>query len=335
MLLSIVVPIYNVEKYLEECLDSLVIQDLDLFEILCINDGSTDKSFEILKKYQLKYPDIIKVYDKENGGLADTRNFGIEKATGQYIGFIDSDDWVSKDMFSKLIDGMIKNDADIGICDYEEIYENEKKYISDSAEYKLLYESLVCNKVFKKTLFTENQINFPVGLWYEDNAVTYKLLFVAKKIYKINESKYFYRRTREGSIMNSQKSKKIYDMWEVSSILYDFFKEKELDNTIKEQIEYIFIRNTMFRQIPKIIKFESINIFKAQKMINENFNNLESKFPNWDKNKLLINDYNNYYNQKIGCNHIETLKNIKNNYFYIFYIILKRKVGEINEKYKF
>lgn len=332
MILSIIVPVYNVEEYLEECLNSLVIQKIDKYEIICINDGSKDDSGKILKMFEMKYPNLIKIYDKENGGLADTRNFGLKKASGKYVGFVDSDDWISDFMFKELIDRVIKEDADIGICDYTEVYSEKEIYISDSSEYKLLYESLVCNKIFKKKLFDDNKIIFPVGLWYEDNAVTYKLLFLANKIFKLNESGYYYRRTREGSIMNSQKSKKIYDMREIYKDLSSFFEKFELSKDLYEQVEYIMFRNTIFRQIPKIIKYESLNILKGQKEVQNNFRMLEKNFSNWQHNSLINEDKNNYYKFKLGKNHMKKLLFIRKNNFFLILILIFKKVGELSEK---
>ncbi|MGL4760501.1 MAG: glycosyltransferase [Sarcina sp.] len=327
MLLSIIVPVYNVEAYIEKCLESLVVQKVESFEIICVDDGSTDKSLGILYRLENKYPKIIKVFSKENAGLADTRNFGVEQAKGKYLGFVDSDDWVSKNMFSDMLEKALKDKSEIVICDYIEVYKNENKYIEDKANSKMLYESLVCNKIFERSLFTKYNIKFPVGLWYEDNAVTYKLLFLASKVCKIDEGYYFYRRTRSGSIMNSQKSSKIYDMWEISDNLYRFFLDFQLSDQEKKEIEYIFLRNTMFRQIPKIIKYEGINILKTSNMVKKNFEVLENKFPNWEKNEMILEDENLYYRNKIGKNHIRKIKKIKKNYFNIFTMMLLKEVG--------
>lgn len=327
MFLSIIVPVYNVENYIEKCLESLVIQKIENFEIICIDDGSTDNSLHILNEFKQKYPELIKVFTKKNTGLADTRNFGIEKSNGDYLGFVDSDDWVANNMFSDMLQKAFENDAEIVISDYIEVYTTKKIYIKDIATSKLLYESLVCNKIFKKSLFTEYNIKFPVGLWYEDNAVTYKLLFLATKVIKLDKGYYFYRRTRIDSIMNSQKSKKIYDMWKISDDLYEFFSQFNLNNQEKSEIEYIFVRNTMFRQIPKIITYEGINIVKANHMVKKNFEILEKKFPDWANNKLILNDEELYYKNKIGKNHIKKIKKIKKNYLNILSVILLKKVG--------
>ena len=126
---SVVVPVYNVDKYLERCLDSLVYQTLKDIEIVIVNDGSTDKSAEIIKKYVQSYPNKVFAFEKENGGLSDARNFGIKKCHGDYIGFVDSDDYVSLDMFKKLYEKAISKDFDITVCDVRLVWKNKSKEI--------------------------------------------------------------------------------------------------------------------------------------------------------------------------------------------------------------
>ena len=140
---SVVVPVYNVDKYLERCLDSLVYQTLKDIEIVIVNDGSTDKSAEIIKKYVQSYPNKVFAFEKENGGLSDARNFGIKKCHGNYIGFVDSDDYVSLDMFKKLYEKAISKDFDITVCDVRLVWKNKSKEIS----------SKVINDIFDKAVY--------------------------------------------------------------------------------------------------------------------------------------------------------------------------------------
>lgn len=118
---SIIVPFYNVEEYLERCLFGLSRQTLGNIEIILVNDGSKDNSHVIAEEYTGKYPDLFKLYKKDNGGLSDARNYGIERATGEYIGFIDSDDYPEVDMFEKLYQKAKENDSDIVVCSYNRI----------------------------------------------------------------------------------------------------------------------------------------------------------------------------------------------------------------------
>lgn len=312
MKVSIIVPIYNVENYLKKCLDSLVNQTYKNIEIVCVNDGSTDNSLNIVEEYKCNYPEIIKIVNKKNGGLADARNFGIDNCSGEYIGFVDSDDWVDLKMYENMLNLALDSEADVVVCDYTEVYSDEEVLIKDdSMNTKILYESLVCNKLFKRELFEKVKIRFPLGLWYEDNATTYKLLFLANKVIKDDNYYYFYRRTRVGSIMNSQNNKKIYDMHEIGKNLYEFFSKYELTKEEEAAIEYIFIKNILFRQIPKIVKYEFPNIINMKKQLKKHYEVLENYFPNWYSNPVLLMDENGYFRRKIGSNHVYKLKKFK------------------------
>ena len=148
---SIIVPVYNVEKYLAKCLDSLVNQTLEDVEIIVVDDGSRDNSKQIIDEFQTKYPDKIKSFVKENGGLSDARNFGLDRANGEYIGFVDSDDYVTAEMFEEMYSLAQKYDAEMVICNLQKVDENGKIHENDS-EMKKAYEDFkgsVSNKLKK------------------------------------------------------------------------------------------------------------------------------------------------------------------------------------------
>lgn len=211
--ISIIVPIYNTEQYLERCLQSLINQDYKNIEIILVNDGSDDNSLAICNKYK-KDDDRIMVIDKEHTGVSDTRNIGIKRATGDYIGFVDSDDYIDKDMFKKLINGAEKYKCEISMCDLiethninDEIKEYKLKYIQmdkKQALEQLLYDKNIGNyvtvKLFKRELF--DSIQFPVGRLYEDIYTTYKLFSRANNILYIPIPMYHYYQ-RSDSIVNN------------------------------------------------------------------------------------------------------------------------------------
>jgi CDP-glycerol glycerophosphotransferase len=120
---SVIVPVYNVEKYLAKCLDSLVHQSLKEIEIIVVNDSTKDNSQEIIDTYKTQFPSIVQSYIKENGGVGEARNFGLKHASGEYIGFIDSDDYVELDMYEKMYELACKNDSDLVVCDLEYLWE--------------------------------------------------------------------------------------------------------------------------------------------------------------------------------------------------------------------
>lgn len=211
--ISIIVPIYNTEKYLKRCLKSLIKQEYKNLEIILVNDGSTDDSLNICYEYKCKDKRII-VIDKKHTGVADSRNLGLEKANGDYIGFVDSDDYIDKEMFKNLMMGIENYNADICMCDLKETKSKYSENVPMKIEYvkmskkkaleELLYDKNIGNymtvKLFKRTLF-EN-IRFPVGRLYEDISVAYKLFNKANKIVYIPIPMYHYYQ-REESIVNN------------------------------------------------------------------------------------------------------------------------------------
>lgn len=204
-LISIIVPVYNVEKYLNQCLDSVCMQTYKNLEIILIDDGSTDKSGEICDEYAAKDNRIIVIH-KENIGVSDSRNKGLDIATGNYIGFVDSDDWIEFNMFEILYKGIKEYKADISICGHAEVYENGllKPFHADSpvifspidAIEELIKENsfrdYLVNKLFTKKLF--NSIRLPVGRIIEDKAIMYKLFDQSDAIVYLSEVLYYYRK---------------------------------------------------------------------------------------------------------------------------------------------
>ena len=242
---SIIIPVYNVEKYLEECLNSVVHQTYKNIEVILIDDGSTDNSGKICDNYSLKYNNI-KIFHKNNSGIADTRNFGIAKATSDYIFFLDSDDFISEDCIELLIKALLKNDCDIAICDEFQFIDGQsrKSNLLNSSVKKSKYfifsnveataKSMLlrdlntspCRFVAKKGIMAK--IPFPVGRVYEDVATMPKIYFEAEKIFYSKEQKYYYRH-RPDSITHTNKVKTktlVYDELLAAEELFYYFKEK-------------------------------------------------------------------------------------------------------------
>lgn len=207
-LVSIIVPIYNVEKYLKRCVISLINQTYKNIEIILVDDGSTDNSR--LMCDELKELDKrIRVIHKKNGGLSDARNVGINNAKGKYYSFIDSDDYITIDTIENLYKSMMKYDCDISICnmvqfnDNNEIFSfyeptNQLTIYNDNDRFKTLNQPSVCNKLFKSLLF--QNIQFPIGKYYEDTYIYHELLYKAKKVVLTGKTGYWYY-MREGSIL--------------------------------------------------------------------------------------------------------------------------------------
>lgn len=206
-LISVIVPAYNVEKYIKTCLDSIIAQTYFNFEVIVINDGSTDQTEKILNEYESNSK--IRIFSQENGGLSAARNRGIKLANGELVCFIDSDDSVKSDYLEKLVAPFFEDSAvDITVCGYQEKFEKNvinhilktQKITGHKATEDLLikqqdFNVLAWNKLYRKSLFTEYKIEYPVGQIHEDNLTTYKLFSHAQKVVYISDVLYIYQRT--------------------------------------------------------------------------------------------------------------------------------------------
>ncbi len=214
-IVSVIVPVYNVERYLEQCLDSIIKQTYSSLEILIVNDGSTDQSGEIASRYA-GLDDRIILLEKKNGGLSDARNYGLDRVSGDYIMFVDSDDYIEADMVEYLLNAIEKTDAQIAVCGYRVVSEDgenlpdwesfpKEKVVCSQDYWKVYHEEayiygvVAWNKLYRKTVF--DRIRFPVGKVHEDEFILHKLLHIADRIVCCPAKKYQYRQ-RKGGIMN-------------------------------------------------------------------------------------------------------------------------------------
>lgn len=238
-LISIIVPVYNVENYVEKCINSIINQTYKNLEIIIVDDGSKDNSGKICDELEKK-DDRIKVIHKENGGLSDARNRGIKIAKGSYIGFVDSDDYIKEDMFETLYNLNKKYNSDISIVSFYEIYNNKvigvrnSKNLEELSKLDAMKEVLIdskiqsyaWNKLFKRELF--EGIEFPTNKNFEDIATTLLLFEKANKVVLLEDPKYYYVR-RDNSIIGVKNYKTYKDYLDV---IYD--KYKYLDGKYKE-----------------------------------------------------------------------------------------------------
>ena len=221
--ISIVIPVYNVEKFLRRCLTSLIEQTFQDREIIAVNDGSLDRSLDILREFEQKY-DFITVVDQENGGMSKARNRGLSLARGEYICFIDSDDYVAPNFLERLYTACVENDAQISCCYYYYQYDGsgftfeypfrcEGVFTREQAMNKLLrdmqIQSLVWNKMYKRSLFTDYDIFFP-SIAFEDMATANRVFAHADRIAVLDEPLYYYVQ-RSGSTLATINASKIND----------------------------------------------------------------------------------------------------------------------------
>ena len=234
-MLSIIIPVYNTEKLLGKCLDSILaaVQKLDFHvELLIINDGSTDKSRAVMDRYANLYPHYIKTFDKPNGGLSDVKNFGLDHASGQFVSFIDSDDFVEPEMYEDMMKRLLSESADAVVCDIKLVYDDgsERIWSCTNSPRDTVYEEVIdmpmmassCNKIIRKELFSG--MRFPIGINNEDIAVTPIVLGYAHKIIAINKPYYNYYQ-RSGSIQNGEFNERRFALLDTAKLCVDSSSE--------------------------------------------------------------------------------------------------------------
>jgi len=254
--ISIVVPVYNVEQYLEKCVNSIINQTYKNLEIILIDDGATDSSGKLCDELA-KIDNRIKVYHKENGGLSDARNYGVERATGDYIGFVDSDDYIDSEMYEKLYEAIKKEDVDVAECNFRFIYSNRITNYTDDKYYLVLNkdeytkEYVTMNRIFgaawtkliKSSLAKE--IKFPKGKLFEDGFYSLELMKKARN-FVIFDSPYYNYVMRENSITTNKFSEKSLDIFIVCDKVEDYFiKNNNLD--IQKDVYLLLFRNILFQ----------------------------------------------------------------------------------------
>lgn len=281
---SIIVPVYNTSKYLDKCISSLINQTLKDIEIIIVNDGSIDDSQKKIELWQKK-DKRIKLYNKENGGQASARNLGLSVAKGEYIAFLDSDDYVADEMYYLLYQEAKNNDFDIVLCDYYLDYGNKilksnqlstKTSIMSANDYILSTPSPV-NKLIKRTFLKENNFSFPEGFIYEDLAAMPILGIYNPTIKYINKYLYYYVQTPVSTMRNDEYKEKYEDIFKAIEYLYN----NMIDKDYNQELEYLLTYHFLY--------LGSLNFFKYKKY--ENINKISKImhecFPYWSKNKFV------------------------------------------------
>lgn len=220
--ISVIIPVYNVEKYLKKCMDSVVNQTLKDIEIICVNDGSPDNSLAILEEYAQK-DDRIKIINKENGGLSSARNTGIASATGEFIGFVDSDDWIDADFYEKLYDTAVRCNADIACASMLKFTGDKTNYMLHITKEKVAKKSrqkyicadlpahnYVMSRIYKRIPFLKSKVLFDDGMLFEDIVFSHKIIFYLNSLVTVPNVNYNYR-NHPDSIVNTKSDKYIND----------------------------------------------------------------------------------------------------------------------------
>ena len=267
VLLTVVIPVYNVEKYLKRCIESILIQEWKNYDILLVDDGSTDSSPQICDDYAKVY-DFISVIHKKNGGLSEARNTGISHAKGDYVYFPDSDDWLEPQTFKELADVLESQEFDIVSFNREFVKGEEDTIVSDplvtqvyegkDAFVQMLKHSYITgfanDKIYKKSLFIDNNISFPKGKYYEDLGTNYKLFLSAKNVFATNQKYYHYLIDNPDSITQSWNEQKFSDMFEFyKDIFYSDFVRSRL-NQEELQTSQLYYVNGLIHILASLYK---------------------------------------------------------------------------------
>ncbi|SHM51989.1 glycosyltransferase family 2 protein [Chryseobacterium polytrichastri] len=320
---SIIVPVYNVENYLAKCLDSLMNQTLQNIEVLVINDGSKDNSEKIIQQYAQQYPEKIKAFSKENGGLSDARNFGIDRATGDFIGFVDSDDYVTETMFEEMVTLAEKYQSKMVICNIQKVDQHgnitqkltqipnmpEEIILKDNFSVFSDLSYFACNKLFQKELF--DQKRFKKGVHFEDIQLIPQLLLACENIAQTQNFHYQYLE-RTDSISKTHTEKGL-----------DILKAVEDVESIFEKSQY----SEKKRELKNFQIFEGVYSFLAYLAFvksDEVFYDMANKLEIFMKDRnLKLKDILNY--SRFDKNYLLSLP-LKKKIFYLLFFAGQKKM---------
>lgn len=289
---SVIVPVYKVEKYLSTCIESLLCQTLKEIEIILVDDGSPDNCPALCDAYALK-DSRIKVIHKTNGGVSDARNIGIKKATGEYIGFVDPDDWVKPEMFQTMYQNATQSNADVVVCNLF-IYEQDKQktikkpYWSNVktgiVSKKKIYRNMfikpcyIWNKIYKKNFLDKNKLHFIKGYIYEDIPFFTQVMLLAKSVSYCPLYLYFYRIGRNDSLSRG-KSEKQLDIIDIAQITQNILKKLKVPQSVYKNFKkwQIQIYVWMYCLLPDNQKEKALAKIKKKQLIQEIMNNISKR----------------------------------------------------------
>lgn len=258
--ISVIIPAYNVEKYIRRCLDSLVGQTYENMEMIVVNDGSTDRTGELIHEYAARFPEKVFVYDRENGGQAEARNFGLTKATGEYIGFVDSDDFVSAVMYERLYAEAEENGCDLVTCGYYGCEEESGEISVYQTGYRGMFNQSIYenpeilrrnspypwNKLYTRELLERTGFQFRKGMIFEDLCAIFPLFLDARKVGRVHEKLYYYMKGRKGGTISTfdRRHGQIIDALQIMNDAYQERGEFErfYDTLLFFNIRHIYAR---------------------------------------------------------------------------------------------
>ena len=291
--LSIIIPVYNVEKYLRTCLDSVLFTEIPDYEVIAVDDGSTDSCPQILAEYAKRFPRLLHVITTENRGVGAARNEAIETANGEFIVLLDSDDRLSDGAVGEILDEC-SNDFDICFFDYICVNESGDviKHLTGCNDYPgtysleenpaILFElPSSTNKILRRSLFIDNNIKFPGRVWFEDFRTTPKLYIHADKITYVKKEWYIYLQ-QSNSITHTNKTKRNLEIIDASEDILDYYKEHGLYEKYFPELEYAIFYNELLTSIDRVNLIDP-----TSEVQDELLDYYLKKFPDYTENKYF------------------------------------------------
>ena len=292
--ISIIVPCYNVEKYVKKCIESLLNQSFQDIQIIVVDDGSKDSTAKIVQK--ITDPRLLYVY-KQNGGLSSARNYGLQFVDGDYIAFVDGDDWVEPEMYRLMYESAIQNTSDVVECAYFKDWKSKQIVCNVKWQPNIVRFNPynVCLKLYKRSLIEKSSVQFKPEILYEDFNFNLKISYYVNKVSFVDVPLYHYIQ-RDGSIMHTV-SKKVLDIFTCCDDIYDFLSKKANYNF--NDIKWYFAKELLVASFFRLCKFDAQNNTNYSK---QNYIYLKNKFPDWKKSTCLkknspINIYLRFVNK--------------------------------------
>lgn len=296
MKVSVIVPVYNASNYIEKCLDSLIKQSLKEIEIIVIDDGSCDNTFKVLSKHK----DKIQLIRQKNSGVASARNKGLSVAKGDYIAFVDSDDWVDSDMFSKLYNKALENDYDVVECDFKYVDDSKEWHgvvdidkdvvtLNDKKQYFIKMFPVIWNKIYKREKI--KNIKFKDGVWAEDVEFLYRVIPNIDTIGKVNEELYYYyqREKSESRLFD----KRVYNYIDNFNGIVEYYQKNKIYDLYRNELEYCYVRYIYATFIKRAASFKDKDDYNV--VVETAIRSVKDKFPGYRKNKYFYQSFKGIY----------------------------------------
>lgn len=293
-IVSIIIPMYNVEQYIDKCMDSVLAQTVKDYEVLVVDDGSTDHSFVKAKKYAERYPETVRVYQQPNAGQGDARNNGVKLARGKYILFVDSDDIVSERLVEDACAAIAEQDADMAIFDAVVVDEEGKKieeligcHTDQSCisleNYPRLLLEYPCpwNKIYRRDFLIDNGLQYPTHMWYEDLVGACMFYACAKKVAVLHKTLYYYLQ-RPTSVMHSKVDPKNMEILKAMDLVLDYYRGKGIYDKYAKELEYLAVYHILIAAAGRTVRGDARSPYPDQFM-----SYMNEKFPAWQKNPYI------------------------------------------------